>query len=458
MFGDAGIDRRENILLIQRWQRALRLVLFLALECFLEAALNGFPSILHDRFALCLELVTLTGERDRSLIIDVLLTGSAQKAHGDKPDNFLLRLRQLGEVLIFKLDGGDNGMMVSDLGVVGNSPDVRLMGNALEERQLAGDNADHLTGGALHILSDELTVRSGIGKQLFLIEGLHQIERLLGGKAIVAVGFPLQGGKIIEPRRVDRLCLLLKRRNDGLLFVASRRNRLRLIFCFDILQFRRQVVFADMDIEVFLLVESGDFAFSLHQHCQRRRLDAPDHQLLMIERREQPCTVDPNNPVRLGTGKGGFVEPVILAAVPQMVKALSDCAVFQRADPQAFERLRATGFLVDQPKNQLALAPRIGGADKLGYTLIAHKVTQHLELLLLVLRDFKQPFLRDDGKIAVPPLGKALIIGACVCKPHQMTNAPRDDVVVSFEIAVLTGGCAQNLPDGGSNTRFFRNH
>ena len=59
MFGDAGIDRRENILLIQRWQRALRLVLFLALERFLEAALNGFPSILHDRFALCLELLSL---------------------------------------------------------------------------------------------------------------------------------------------------------------------------------------------------------------------------------------------------------------------------------------------------------------------------------------------------------------------------------------------------------------
>src|SRR5699024_3406312 len=156
----------------QRWQRALRLVLFLALECFLEAALNGFPSILHDRFAFCLELDPLTGERDRSLIIDVLLTGSAQKAHGDKPDDFLLRLRQLGEVLLFKLDSGDNGMMVSDLGVVGNSPDVRLMGDALKERQLAGDNADHLMGGALHILSDELTVRSGIGKQLFLIEGL----------------------------------------------------------------------------------------------------------------------------------------------------------------------------------------------------------------------------------------------------------------------------------------------
>ena len=283
MFGDAGIDRRENILLIQRRQRAFRLVLFLALERFLEAALNRLPSILYDRFAFCLELVTLTGERDRSLIIDVLLTGSAQKAHGDKPDDFLLRLRQLAEILLFKLDGGDNGMMVSDLGVVGNSPDVRLMGDAPEERQLAGDNADHLTGGALHILSDELTVRSGIGKQLFLIEGLHQIERLLGGKAIVAVGFPLQGGQIIELRRVDRLRLLLERRNDGLLFIASRRNRLRLVFGFDLFHVRRQAVFADMDIEVFLLVEGCDFAFTLHQHCQRRRLDAPDHQLFMIE-------------------------------------------------------------------------------------------------------------------------------------------------------------------------------
>ena len=64
----------------------------------------------------------------------MLLTGSAQKAHGDKPDDFLLRLRQLSEILIFKLDGGDNGMMVSDLGVVGNATDVRLMGDALEER------------------------------------------------------------------------------------------------------------------------------------------------------------------------------------------------------------------------------------------------------------------------------------------------------------------------------------
>lgn len=49
----------------------------------------------------------------------------------------------------------------------------------------------------------------------------------------------------------------------------------------------------------------------------------------------------------------------------------------------AIERLRATGFLVDQPENQLALASCIGGADKLGHTLIEHEVAQHFELLPL---------------------------------------------------------------------------
>ena len=54
--------------------------------------------------------------------------------------------------------------------------------------------------------------------------------------------------------------------------------------------------------------------------------------------RDRPCAVDADNPICLGTGKRGFIEPVIVAAVSQMGKALSDCAVFQRADPQALER------------------------------------------------------------------------------------------------------------------------
>lgn len=105
-----------------------RLVLFLgSLSVSLKQRSIAFHPSCTTVFAFCLELVTLTSERDRSFVIDVLLTGSAQKAHGDKPDDFLLRLRQLGEILLFKLGGGDDSVMVSDFGVVGNSPDVRLM-------------------------------------------------------------------------------------------------------------------------------------------------------------------------------------------------------------------------------------------------------------------------------------------------------------------------------------------
>ena len=66
----------------------------------------------------------------------------------------------------------------------------------------------------------------------------------------------------------------------------------------------------------------------------------------------------------------------------------------------------------------------IGGADKLGDALVLHEITQHLKLLRFVLRNFKQPFLRHDGKIVISPLGIAFIVGACISKPHEMTDTP----------------------------------
>ena len=42
------------------------------------------------------------------------------------------------------------------------------------------------------------------------------------------------------------------------------------------------IALADMDVEILLLLERGDFPVALHQHCNGRRLDAPNHQLLVI--------------------------------------------------------------------------------------------------------------------------------------------------------------------------------
>ena len=115
---------------------------------------------------------------------------------------------------------------------------------------------------------------------------------------------------------------------------------------------------------------------------------------------------------------------VIFFAVFQVIEALSDGSVLKRADPQPLERLCASGFVVDKPKNQLALASGIRRTDKLSDALVFHKSGQYLELLCLVLRNFKEPLLRDDGQIVISPLGIAFIVGACIRKPHQMTDAP----------------------------------
>ena len=84
-----------------------------------------------------------------------------------------------------------------------------------------------------------------------------------------------------------------------MLFLASRRNSFCFLFGFDLFQIGGQIALADVDVEILLLLERGDFPVTLHQHCKGRRLDAPDHQFLVIERGKQAGAVDADNPVCL---------------------------------------------------------------------------------------------------------------------------------------------------------------
>ena len=120
--------------------------------------------------------------------------GRAQKAHPDKIEDFLFRLRQRRNILLFKLDGRENGMVICDLAVVGYAGNVRSDRNVGEKRKLAADDRNDLTGSVLHIVRDELAVCARIGQELLFVECLYEIERLLGGEAIVSICLALQGG------------------------------------------------------------------------------------------------------------------------------------------------------------------------------------------------------------------------------------------------------------------------
>ena len=240
-------------------------------------------------------------------------------------------------------------------------------------------------------------------------------------------------------------------------FLASRRNSFCFLFGSDLFQIGGQIALADVDVEILFLLERGNFPVTLHQHCKGRRLDAPDHQLLVIERGEKTGAVDADDPVRLRPAECRFIEVVIFLAVPEMPEALTDSRVLQRADPQTLEGLGASGFVVDQPEDQLTLASCIGCTDQLGDALVLHESGQHLELLGFVLCDLEHPVFRNNGQIVIPPLGIPLIVGAGVCQLHQMTEAPRNDVIAALHIAVLSGRCAQNLCDGLGNAGLFSN-
>ena len=190
-------------------------------------------------------------------------------------------------------------MVICDLAVVGHAGNVRSDQNTGEKRKLAADDGNDLTGSVLHIIRNELTVRARIGQELLFVECLYEIERLLGSEAVIAVCLALQGGQVVQLRRIDRLSLLFERRNDGLLFLASRRNSFCFLFGFNLFQIGGQIALADVDVEILLLLERGDFPVALHQHCKGRRLDAPNHQLLVIERGEKAGAIDTDNPVRL---------------------------------------------------------------------------------------------------------------------------------------------------------------
>ena len=104
-------------------------------------------------------------------------------------------------ILLFKLDGRENGMVICDLAVVGYAGNVRRNRNAGEKRKLAADDGNDLTGGVLHIVRDKLAVCARIGQELLFVECLYEIERLLGSEAVVAVRLALQGGQDVYKRQ-----------------------------------------------------------------------------------------------------------------------------------------------------------------------------------------------------------------------------------------------------------------
>ena len=115
VFGDTGRYAIQNIALVDFGQGLHGIILFLRFEGCLEQLFDGFPAVLNDGLTLGFECIAFAGERDLRFCVGVLLAGRTQKAHPDKIEDFLFRLRESGNILLFKLDGRENGSAYSGL-------------------------------------------------------------------------------------------------------------------------------------------------------------------------------------------------------------------------------------------------------------------------------------------------------------------------------------------------------
>ena len=209
---------------------------------------------------------------------------------------------------------------------------------------------------------------------------------------------------------------------------------------------------------VFLLAEQNDLAVPVGQQGQGGRLHPPYIQGSMVEDGEQAARVDADEPVRLLAAKSRLIQGIIVRTGVQVSKALPDCRVLHRRNPEAGERLGTSGSLIDQPENQLTLAPRVAGVDQFRHIGAIHQGTENVELGGLFLGHHIAEGVGQDGKVLIPPLLVAVVVGSRIRQPHQMPDAPGNQPAAALKIAIGPGCDTQGRRDTLCYTRFFTDY
>lgn len=320
-------------------------------------------------------------------------------------------------------------MVVADLAAVADLPCVHTLRRGCFAD--GGGNGHKLRHRGFQIVGEKAAVRAGIGAELFLVEGLQVVKRLLCGIAQRAVGLPLEGGQVVEPGRFLRFLRALHRPYRDRLTGAGGGEGVRLRFLFELLGHGGKIAAAKIYRVKGFRVERPDLRLSLDDERQRGRHDAPNIQGAVVQHRKEPCGVDAHQPVRAGAAEGGLVQPVVFPSRTQLCKALFDGGVLHGGDPQPLHSLCAARHVVDGAEDKLPLAPCVAGVDDLGHVLPAHEIPQQLELFGFVRFQREAPACGQDGQIVIAPLGVLFIVHIRARQLRQMPEAPAYKVAVS---------------------------
>ena len=329
MLGNRSRNRFKNLPLGKLRQRRIlcAVLVRLGFERGAETGVNVFPACHQDRFALGGKRLAAAVKDRRNGFILLRRCNGAQQLAADKGHQLLFALRQSVKAVACKGRRGDNCVVVGNLGAVDDAPDLRHKLCALHKGKHRQQRRNKVGCRLRHILGEIIAVGAGIGQKTLFIQALRIIKGLLGSKAVNAVGFPLQQGKVKELRRQRGFLLLFERNANGLRRFASRFQRIRNGSVGNAFTFCVHAAAADMYDVVFLLVEHRNFSVALHQQIQRWR-QYPSHiQGLMVQHREKPRRIDAHKPVCPRTAQRRLVQRVVFRSGSASGKALTDGAV-----------------------------------------------------------------------------------------------------------------------------------
>lgn len=145
---------------------------------------------------------------------------------------------------------------------------------------------------------------------------------------------------------------------------------------------------------VFLLADQDDLTVLVGQHRQGA----------VVEDGKQAARIDADEPVCLLAAERRLIQRVIVPAGAQVGKALPDRRILHRRNPEAGERLGTSGGFIDEPEDQLALAPRVAGVDQLRHIGAFHRGSENVELGGLFLGHHIAEGVGQNGKVLIPPL------------------------------------------------------
>ena len=433
---------------------------FLTLVPASQTALIGcfgdFPSHLRDHFRLAGEADALTLQLHTGFLIYMGIAHSTEQSNCHQLNNIPDAGCQRFQISFEHTPRGNDGVVVGHLFIV---DDLTSIDGEIQTRRVRKGFLHffhQFRQHIFHVAGQILTVRAGISQELLFIEGLHVLQRLLGGVAKHSVGVTLQGGQVVELGRLFGFLDLGDAFHHRRFQIALLVDGLCFFLAFDSLGLHQKTAAQLHRVEGFRLERpDGSFAGDDHGECGRNH--TPHIESRPVHQGIQTACIDAHQPISLRPAQSCLIQRVKVRTIHQVQKSGADCTFFQRGSPEPLHGLCATCHVVDQTEYQLTFTTGVGGTDDFIHRGVKHQSFDRHKLLLALFADAVFPCFRYDGKIIPFPFEIAGIVLVGRCQLDQMPDTPGNDATRAENVAAVLYRCPDHIGDSVSNGAFLSN-